>query len=144
MHITGLYKHWDNKVQRFVDKSRESEEKNKLLQREKLNYLKVADRRETEGKDWLPVELSHFYEQKSKRRNQYLSVSEMIDILYERFMKQERYKNGKIHIEHTKRQTPVVFEAFFGTFHSVQISAMFFQIYVPGYYGTVSSGLCAV
>lgn len=96
LHITGLYKHWDNKVQRFVDKSRESEEKNKLLQREKLNYLKVAERWETEGKDWLPVELSHFYEQKSKRRNQYLSVSEMIDILYERFMKQERYKNGKI------------------------------------------------
>ena len=92
LHITGLYKHWDNKVQRFVDKSRESEEKNKLIQREKLNYLKVAERWETEGKDWLPVELSHFYEQKSKRRNQYLSVSEMIDILYERFMKQERFK----------------------------------------------------
>ena len=49
LHITGLYKHWDNKVQRFVDKSRESEEKNKLIQREKTELSEscraLGDRR---------------------------------------------------------------------------------------------------
>ncbi len=96
LSITGLYKNWDNKVQRFIDGSKESEDKNKLLMQEKLKYLKVAERWEADGKDWIPVELSHFFEQKTKRRNQYLSVSDMIDMMYERFMQQGRYKNGKI------------------------------------------------
>ncbi len=96
LSITGLYKNWDNKVQRFIDGSKDSEEKNKLLMQERLKYLKVAERWETDGKDWIPVELSHYYEKKTKCRNQYLSVSEMIDMMYERFMQQGRYKNGKI------------------------------------------------
>lgn len=95
LSITGLYKNWDNKVQRFIDGSKESEDKNKLLMQEKLKYLKVAERWEADGKDWIPVELSHFFEQKTKRRNQYLSVSDMIDMMYDRLCNKADIKMGK-------------------------------------------------
>ena len=60
INIKGLYSDWDQKSQLFVGK--ESSEKNKFLQQQKLKYLKVGERWDAQGKDWIPVELSHYYE----------------------------------------------------------------------------------
>lgn len=60
INIKGLYSDWDQKSQLFVGK--ESSEKNKFLQQQKLKYLKVGERWDAQGKDWIPVELSHYYD----------------------------------------------------------------------------------
>ena len=94
LNIIGAYQDWNLKTQSFSGK--EYSEKNKLLRHEKLKYLKVAERWEYQGKDWIPVELSHYYDNDPKYRNRYITVSNMIDELAERFHTQERYKNGRI------------------------------------------------
>lgn len=92
--ITGLYSEWNQKSQLFVGK--ESSEKNKFLQQQKLKYLKVGERWDFQGKDWIPVELSHFDDTNSKYRNKYIPISEIIVELAEKFANQERYKNGRV------------------------------------------------
>lgn len=96
LFVTGLYQNWSDKSQSFSSKDKESTDKNSLLRQEKLKYLKVAERWESQGKDWIPVELSHFYDNDSKCRNRYITVSEVIEELAEKFSNQERYKNGRI------------------------------------------------
>lgn len=96
LYIKGLYKDWDKKAQKFKESSKENLDKNKLLQKEKLKYLKIGERWETEGKEWSPVELSHYYDAKDRKNNSYLSVSQMIDRIYEKFIHQERSINGNI------------------------------------------------
>lgn len=92
--ITGLYSEWNQKSQLFVGK--ESSEKNKFLQQQKLKYHKVGERWDFQGKDWIPVELSHFDDTNSKYRNKYIPISEIIVELAEKFANQERYKNGRV------------------------------------------------
>lgn len=94
LYLTGLYKDWDQKTQSFSGK--ESAEKNKFLRQEKLKYLKVAERWESQGKDWISVELSHYYDIDPKFRNKYIPISDVIKELTEKFTQQERYKNGRI------------------------------------------------
>ena len=94
LYLTGLYKDWDPKSQTFSGK--ESAEKNKLLRQEKLKYLKVAERWESRGKDWIPVELSHYYKTDPNYRNKYIPISEVIEELAVKFDNQERYKNGRV------------------------------------------------
>lgn len=94
LNITGLYTDWDPKSQTFSGK--ESAEKNKLLRQEKLKYLKVAERWESRGKDWIPVELSHYYETAPNYRNKYIPISDVIEELAVKFDNQERYKNGRV------------------------------------------------
>lgn len=96
LFITGLYRNWDNKNQTFSIKDKESSDKNRQLREEKLKYLKVAERWESQGKDWVPVELSHFYDNDTKYRNRYIEVSQVIDVLAEKFATQQRYKNGRV------------------------------------------------
>ena len=67
INITGLYSEWNQKSQLFAGK--DSSEKNKFLQQQKLKYLKVGERWDFQGKDWIPVELSHFDDTNSKYRN---------------------------------------------------------------------------
>lgn len=93
LYLTGLYKDWDQKTQLFSGK--ESAEKNKFLRQEKLKYLKVAERWESRGKDWIPVELSHYYDIDPKFRNKYIPISGVIEELAEKFTHQERYKKRK-------------------------------------------------
>lgn len=94
INITGLYSEWNQKSQLFVGK--DSTEKNKFLQQQKLKYLKVGERWDFQGKDWIPVELSHFDDTNSKYRNKYIPISEIIVKLAEKFANQERYKNGRV------------------------------------------------
>lgn len=94
MNITGLYSEWSQKSQFFVGK--DSAEKNKFLRQEKLKYLKIGERWDTQGKDWIPVELSHYYDCAPNYRNKYISISDVIEELAMKFDNQERYKNGHV------------------------------------------------
>lgn len=94
INITGLYSEWNQKSQFFVGK--ESSEKNKFLQQQKLKYLKVGERWDAQGKDWIPVELSHYYDTDPNYRNKYLPISDIIEQLAVKFENQERYKNGRV------------------------------------------------
>lgn len=94
INVTGLYSEWNQKSQFFVGK--DSSEKNKFLQQQKLKYLKVGERWNTQGKDWIPVELSHYYDTDPNYRNKYISISDVIEELAEKFANQERYKNGRV------------------------------------------------
>lgn len=94
MNITGLYSEWSQKSQFFVGK--DSAEKNKFLRQEKLKYLKIGERWDTQGKDWIPVELSHYYDCDPNYRNKYISISDVIEELAMKFDNQERYKNGHV------------------------------------------------
>lgn len=70
--------------------------KNKLLQKEKLKYLKVAERCEYNNRNWIPVELSHFFDNDERNRKKYASVSEMIDWMTDMSINKKRLKNGRI------------------------------------------------
>lgn len=94
INITGLYSEWNQKSQFFVGK--ESSEKNKFLQQQKLKYLKVGERWDAQGKDWIPVELSHYYDTDPNYRNKYIPISDIIEQLAVKFENQERYKNGRV------------------------------------------------
>ena len=94
LRITGLYREWDRKSQSFI--GTDAAEKNKLLRQEKLRYLKIAEKWEYQGKDWIPVELSHYYDDDPRVRNRYITVSETIDTMAERTAARKRYKNGLI------------------------------------------------
>lgn len=96
LFVTGLFQNWNDKSQSFSAKDKESTDKNSMLRQEKLKYLKIAERWEFQGKDWIPVELSHFYDNDPKYRNRYITVSEVLEELAEKFANQERYKNGRI------------------------------------------------
>lgn len=94
INITGLYSEWNQKSQLFIGK--DSTEKNKFLQQQKLKYLKIGERWDTQGKDWIPVELSHYYDTDPNYRNKYISISDVIEELAVKFDNQERYKNGRV------------------------------------------------
>lgn len=94
INITGLYSEWNQKSQLFIGK--EASEKNKFLQQQKLKYLKIGERWDAQGKDWIPVELSHYYDTDPNYRNKYISISNIIEELATKFDNQERYKNGRV------------------------------------------------
>lgn len=94
LNISGLYSDWEPKSQEFIGK--DSAEKNRFLRQEKLKYLKIGERWDSQGKDWIPVELSHYYDTDPKFRNKYIPVTDVIEELAVKFENQERYKNGRI------------------------------------------------
>lgn len=96
IYISGPYEDWDQRSERFLDKSPEHAAKNKLLQRELLKYLKVAERWESEKKNWIANELCHYYDEQEKSRNRYTTVSEMIDKIVDGLCRQERFKNSRV------------------------------------------------
>ncbi len=94
LNTTGLFSEWSQKTQEFTGK--DSAEKNKLLRQEKLKYLKIGERWDAQGKDWIPVELSHYYDTDPKFRNKYIPVTDVVEELAVKFEYQERYKNGRV------------------------------------------------
>lgn len=64
--ITGLYSDWDKKSRQFNPSSADNIAKNKLLQQERIRYLKVAEKWEYSGKNWDPLEL--MIEEKSRQK----------------------------------------------------------------------------
>ncbi|MFV0329252.1 MAG: tyrosine-type recombinase/integrase [Dysgonomonas sp.] len=96
LKITGFYDEWNEKKQRFNEKSYENILKNKLLQKLRLKYLIVIDKWESREINWIPVELSHYYDKPENKKKKNSSVSEMLDYLIESFVSRERFKNGKV------------------------------------------------
>ena len=96
IRITGLYADWIPKSQCFRKDKPEYQAKNRLLMKERFKYLKVAEKWECENKNWIPVELSHYFDEQKHIRDRYVTVSEMIDKVVERFKTQERFKNGRM------------------------------------------------
>lgn len=94
INITGLYSEWNQKSQLFVGK--DSSEKNKFPQQQRLKYLKIGERWDAQGKNWIPVELSHYYDTDPNYRNKYIPISDIIEELAVEFENQERYKNGRV------------------------------------------------
>ena len=92
--ISGLYKDWDQKKQCFVGNTVEINSKNHLLRKTILKYLKIAERWECEGKDWSPVELSHYYDDNQKYKERLISVSSVLDRIVDYFEHRKRVKNG--------------------------------------------------
>lgn len=96
--ITGVFKDWDQKNQRFKGRSIESTERNKELEDLKLKYAKVVERWEKETANWSPIEWSHYFEKDEQAKSdvKVKSVTQMIDILIDNFSNKQRVKNGKI------------------------------------------------
>lgn len=92
--VSGLYKDWDSENQRFIENSSDNKSKNHLLQKIKLKYLKIAERWEYEGKEWSPIELSHYYDEENRYKNKFSSVSSVLDRIIDHFMNRKRVKNG--------------------------------------------------
>lgn len=96
IYISGPYEDWNHKYECFNVKSREHAAKNKLLQRERLKYLKVAEKWDVEKKHWSANELCHHYDKQEKIRSRYTTVSQMIDKIVDSLCHQERFKNGRV------------------------------------------------
>lgn len=92
--VSGLYKDWDSPNQRFIENSGDNKSKNYLLQKIKLKYLKIAEKWEYQGKEWAPIELSHYYDQDKKYLDKLATVSSVLDRVITYFMNRKRVKNG--------------------------------------------------
>ena len=95
-YISGLYKDWNPKVQSFRGENPQIKHKHQLLRNLKLKYLEIAERWEAEKKDWTPVELSHYFDKGKIIRDRYITVPKMLDLMVEKFLERERFKNGRI------------------------------------------------
>ncbi len=60
--ITGPYSDWQKEKQCFIPNSMDNISKNSLLQKEKLKYLNIAEKWECAGKNWIPLELAHYFD----------------------------------------------------------------------------------
>ena len=98
LNITGLLKNWDAKSQCFKTGTPDATTKNKLLFDIKTKYLHVIDTWESEGRNWSPVEVSHYFDiiKQNKPEVKVKSVVQMIDFLILRFNEKKRIKNGQI------------------------------------------------
>lgn len=92
--VSGLYKDWDSSNQRFIENSGDNKSKNYLLQGIKLKYLKIAEKWECQGKEWSPIELSHYYDEDKKYLDRFATVSCVLDRIIIYFMNRKRVKNG--------------------------------------------------
>lgn len=92
--ISGLFSEWNQKEQCFEEINSENKTKNRLLQKEFLKYLRVAEKWESDNKNWIPVELSHYYDKNKESKDRYISVSQMLDKMYQQISLRQRFKNG--------------------------------------------------
>ena len=95
LYITGPYSDWQKDKQCFVPNSAENISKNRLLQKEKLKYLKIAEKWEYSGKNWIPIELAHCFDKKNGVLDKYTSVSEIIKQIEKETAEQTRIRNGR-------------------------------------------------
>ncbi|MFV0329253.1 MAG: phage integrase SAM-like domain-containing protein [Dysgonomonas sp.] len=98
LNVLGLYKDWDQNTQCFKSKDPDYLEKNEYLLELRKKYHKVAIGWDRTEYNWTPVQLSRYFETQKLQRSEVkvLNVMQMIDLLIEKFSKQERFKNGKL------------------------------------------------
>lgn len=95
LYITGAYADWQKDKQCFVPNSAENISKNSLLQKEKLKYLRIAEKWECSGKNWIPIELAHCFDKKNGVLDKYTSVSEIIKQIEKEIAERIRIRNGR-------------------------------------------------
>lgn len=94
--ITGQYSEWNKKSRTFESCSADNIAKNKLIQQERIRYLKVAERWEYSGTDWSPKELARYYDTNYESVNRRATVSQIFDQLIDEYASRKRIRNGKI------------------------------------------------
>lgn len=95
LYITGPYSDWQKEKQCFIPNSADNISKNSLLQKEKLKFLKVAEKWECAGKNWIPLELAHYFDKQPDTLNKYTSVSEIIEQMVQESASRTRIRNGR-------------------------------------------------
>lgn len=95
LYITGPYRDWQKDKQCFNPNSADNISKNSFLQKEKLRYLKIAEKWECAGKNWIPIELAHYFDKKGSTLDKYTSVSEIIKIIENNTAERIRIRNGR-------------------------------------------------
>lgn len=95
LYITGPYSDWQKDKQCFTPNSADNISKNSLLQKEKLKYLKIAEKWEYAGKNWIPIELAHYFDKRNGVLDKYTSVSEVIRQVELEIAKRIRIRNGR-------------------------------------------------
>lgn len=94
--ITGLYSDWDKKARCFRPDSADNIAKNKLLQQERIRYLRIAEKWEYSGRNWDPLELIHYYDNTDdKHRKRSLYVVQVLDLIIKEKIRQKRIRNGR-------------------------------------------------
>lgn len=94
--ITGPYSQWNKKTRSFEPCSVDNISKNRLIQQERIRYLKLAEQWEYSGKDWEPKELAAYYDANNDPVNRNATVSQIFDLLIEEYASRKRYRNGKL------------------------------------------------
>lgn len=94
--ITGPYSQWNKKTRSFEPCSLDNISKNRLIQQERIRYLKLAERWEYSGKDWEPKELAAYYDTRNDPISRNATVSQIFDLLIEEYAARKRYRNGKL------------------------------------------------
>lgn len=95
LYITGPYLDWQKDQQCFNPNSADNISKNGLIQKEKLKYFKVAEKWDCAGKNWIPIELAHYFDKKKAILDKYTSVSEIIKQIEQETAERTRIRNGR-------------------------------------------------
>ena len=93
--ITGPYSDWQKEKQCFIPNSMDNISKNSLLQKEKLKYLNIAEKWECAGKNWIPLELAHYFDKQPATLGKYTSVSEIITQMEQELSVRTKIRNGR-------------------------------------------------
>lgn len=96
--VTGLYADWNKKTRCFEPNSQDNISKSKLLQQERIKYLKIAERWVCSDRNWTPVELFHNFDSDIIHPNRSRTVSQIFDKLIEGYANRKRICNGKLFI----------------------------------------------
>lgn len=97
--ILGLEKYWDNEKRQFKKGSPNYALKNKAIEDEKQKYYEVVEKWETEGTNWSPKMLSHYFDIEVEIKNNEPQISTVLQIIHKlekKFLEKKRLKNGKI------------------------------------------------
>ena len=98
LDITGPLKNWDQANQCFNGRGSEIKAKNQKLLDLVTKYIGVAEEWNQEGIEWSPVQLSHYFDLKRRKRDaplKVMSVSKYLDHLILQKQNTKRIKNGK-------------------------------------------------
>ena len=94
--IAGRYSEWNKKTRAFETCSADNIAKNKLIQQERIKYLKLAERWEYSGKEWTPIDLARYYDVGAGSTNRDLTVSRIFDLLIDEYASRRRIRNNKV------------------------------------------------
>ena len=93
--MSGAYTDWDSKAKRFRPDSADNIAKNKLIQQERIKYLRIAEKWRYSDKNWDTLELIHHFDTDQISRKRSVYIIEVIDQLISEISAQKRIGNNK-------------------------------------------------